>query len=75
MNGASDMWKTSNTHTCVTGVPKGEGEKGTENSLLKNFKFNEKLYVARSSVNLRINTKKPMPRCSLVSLWKDQRKL
>lgn len=68
------MENIKHTHTCVTGVPRGEGEKGTENSLLKNFKFNEKLYVARSSVNLRINTKKPMPRCSLVSLWKDQRK-
>lgn len=27
MNSASELWKTSSIHICVTGVPKGEGEK------------------------------------------------
>lgn len=63
-----------NTHTCNGSAKQ---EKSAENSLLRNVTtFDEKLYTSRKSVNLsRINTKKAMPRCSIVSLLKDKEKI
>lgn len=64
-----------NTHTC-NGSTK---EKSAENNLLRivtKFDKKKKLYTSRNSVYLsRINTKKAMPRCSIIILLKDKEKI